>query len=225
MERIGIDARSITVKGNESRMEGRLMSLAQLPLRLTTGAFVLNSGIGKLSLSDEDAEGLQQMAANGVPVLADMSPAAFRRFIAFTEIGVGAAQLIPKVPGWLAGSALSAFSAGLLNMYLNTPGMTQEDGVRPSSDGTAVAKDVWMLGAGLSVIVDSAVNTTGRRKKAAKRRVAKIHDAKDQKVEAIHSARDEQQKVLHDAAEAAREERKAARKAARSARKEAQKAA
>ncbi|HIY85666.1 MAG TPA: hypothetical protein H9822_04370 [Candidatus Yaniella excrementavium] len=201
------------------------MSLAQLPLRLTTGAFVLNSGIGKLSLSDEDAEGLQQMAANGVPVLADMSPAAFRRFIAFTEIGVGAAQLIPKVPGWLAGSALSAFSAGLLNMYLNTPGMTQEDGVRPSSDGTAVAKDVWMLGAGLSVIVDSAVNTTGRRKKAAKRRVAKIHDAKDQKVEAIHSARDEQQKVLHDAAEAAREERKAARKAARSARKEAQKAA
>ena len=114
------------------------MSLAQLPLRLTTGAFVLNSGIGKLSLSDEDAEGLQQMAANGVPVLADMSPAAFRRFIAFTEIGVGAAQLIPKVPGWLAGSALSAFSAGLLNMYLNTPGMTQEDGVRPSSDGTAV---------------------------------------------------------------------------------------
>src|SRR5690625_3954360 len=116
VERIGIDARSITVKGNESRMEGRLMSVAQLPLRLTTGAFVLNSGIGKLSLSDEDAEGLQQMAANGVPVLADMSPAAFRRFIAFTEIGVGAAQLIPKVPGWLAGSALSAFSAGWFGM-------------------------------------------------------------------------------------------------------------
>lgn len=201
------------------------MSLAQLPLRLTTGAFVLNSGIGKLSLSDEDAEGLQQIAANGVPVLADMSPAAFRRFIAFTEIGVGAAQLIPKVPGWLAGSVLSTFSAGLLNMYLNTPGMTQEDGVRPSSDGTAVAKDVWMLGAGLSMLVDSTVNTTSRRKKAAKRRVSKIHDAKEQKVEAIHSARDEQQKLLQNAAEAAREERKAARKAARSARKEAHKAA
>lgn len=201
------------------------MSLAQLPLRLTTGAFVLNSGIGKLSLSDEDAEGLQQMAANGVPVLADMSPAAFRRFIAFTEIGVGAAQLIPKVPGWLAGSALSAFSAGLLNMYLNTPGMTQEDGVRPSQDGTSVAKDVWMLGAGVSMIVDSTLNTSSRRKKAAKRRVEKIHDAKDQKVEAIHSARDEQQKVLQSAAEAAREERKAARKAARSARKESKKAA
>src|SRR5699024_1622364 len=126
--RIGIGSESITVKDDESRMEGRLMSLAQLPLRLTTGAFVLNSGIGKLSISDEEAEGLQQMAANGVPVLADMSPAAFRRVIAATEISVGAAQLIPKVPGWLAGSALSAFSAGLLNMYLNTPGMTQDDG-------------------------------------------------------------------------------------------------
>lgn len=197
------------------------MSLAQLPLRLTTGAFVLNSGIGKLSLSTEEAEGLQQMAANGVPVLADMSPEAFRRFIAVTEIGVGALQLIPKVPGWLAGSALSAFSAGLLNMYLNTPGMTQEDGVRPSSDGTAVAKDVWMLGAGASMIIDSMLNSTSRRKKATKRRVSKIQDAKEQKVEAIHSARDDQRQALEEAREAAIQERKAARKAARSARKAA----
>lgn len=197
------------------------MSLAQLPLRLTTGAFVLNSGIGKLSLSEEEAEGLQQMAANGVPVLADMSPEAFRRFIAVTEIGVGALQLIPKVPGWLAGSALSAFSAGLLNMYLNTPGMTQEDGVRPSSDGTAVAKDVWMLGAGASMIIDSMLNSTSRRKKATKRRVSKIQDAKEQKVEAIHSARDDQRKALEEAREAAVQERKAARKAARGARKAA----
>lgn len=200
------------------------MSLAQLPIRLTTGAFVLNSGISKLSLSDEEAEGLQQMAANGVPMLADMSPSAFRRFIAFTEIGVGAAQLIPKVPGWLAGSALSAFSAGMLNMYLNTPGMTKDDGVRPTQEGTPVAKDVWMLGAGATMIIDSMMNTTSRRKKSAKRRVAKIQDAKEQKVEAIHNAKDEQHKALETAREAVVEERKAARKAARAARKEAKKA-
>lgn len=201
------------------------MSLAQLPIRLTTGAFVLNSGISKLSLSDEEAEGLQQMAANGVPVLADMSPSAFRRFLAVTEIGVGAAQLIPKVPGWLAGSALTAFSAGMLNMYLNTPGMTREDGVRPTQEGTPVAKDSWMMGAGVSMIIDSTINTTARRKKSAKRRVAKIHNAKDQRVEAIHEARDEQQKALVSAREAAKDERKAARKAARAARKEAHKTA
>lgn len=197
------------------------MSLAQLPIRLTTGAFVLNSGISKLSLSDEEAEGLQQMASNGVPVLADMSPAAFRKFIAATEIGVGAAQLIPKVPGWFAGAALSVFSAGMLNMYLNTPGMTQDDGVRPTQEGTPVAKDIWMLGAGASMIIDSLLNTSSRRRKAAKRRAAKIHDAKEQRVEAIHSAREEQQKALDAAREAAREERKAARKAARTVRKAA----
>jgi hypothetical protein len=197
------------------------MSLAQLPLRLTTGAFVLNSGIGKLNLTTEEAEGLQEMAANGVPVLADMSPEAFRRFIAITEIGVGALQLIPKVPGWLAGSALSAFSAGLLNMYLNTPGMTQEDGVRPTQEGTSVAKDVWMLGAGASMIVDSLVNSSSRRKKAAKRRVAKIQNAKEQKVEAINSAREDQRKALQQAREAVAQERKAARKAARGVRKAA----
>ncbi len=208
------------------------MSLAQLPLRLTTGAFVLNSGIGKLNLTTEEAEGLQQMAANGVPVLADMSPEAFRRFIAVTEISVGAMQLIPKVPGWLAGSALGVFSAGLINMYLNTPGMTQDDGVRPTSEGTAVAKDIWMLGAGASMIVDSLFNSSARRKKATKRRVAKIQDAKEQKVEAIQSARDDRRKALMEARDVALEklkeardeavqERKAARKAARSARKAA----
>lgn len=201
------------------------MSLAQLPLRITTGAFVLNSGISKLSISDEEAEGLQQMASNGVPMLADMSPAAFRRFIAVTEIGVGAAQLIPKVPGWFAGAMLSAFSAGMLNMYLNTPGMTEEDGVRPTQEGTTVAKDVWMLGAGASMIVDSLLNTSARRRRAAKRRVAKIQDAKEQRVEAIHSARDEQQKAFELARQAVKDERKAARKIARNARKEATKTA
>lgn len=197
------------------------MSLAQLPLRLTTGAFVLNSGIAKLSLTDEEAEGLQQMASNGVPVLADMSPAAFRRFIAATEIGVGAAQLIPKVPGWVSGSLLGAFSLGMLNMYLNTPGMTQDDGVRPTQEGTSVAKDVWMLGAGAAMIVDSMLNTSSRRRRATKRRVAKIQDAKTEKLEAIQSARDEREKALEQVREAAREERKAARKAARGIRKEA----
>src|SRR5699024_12005493 len=104
-----------------------------------------------------------------VPVLADMSPPAFRRVIAATELSVGAAPLFPKVPGWLAGSALSAFSAGLLNMYLNTPGMTQDDRGRPTPDGTAVAKDVWMLGAGVSMVGDSLTNASSRRKKAVKR--------------------------------------------------------
>ena len=29
---------------------------------------------------------------------------------------------------------------------------TQEDGIRPTQEGTAVAKDVWLVGAGLSLL-------------------------------------------------------------------------
>ena len=36
-------------------------------------------------------------------------------------------------------------------MYARTPGMTKEDGIRPSQQGTALAKDVWMLGIGLGL--------------------------------------------------------------------------
>ena len=102
-------------------------------------------------------------------------------------------------------------------MYLNTPGMTQEDGVRPTQEGTSIAKDSWLLGAGASMIVDSLVNTSSRRKRAAKRKVAKIQHAKEQKVEAIHSAREDQRKALQEARQAVVQERKAARKARKAA--------
>lgn len=40
-------------------------------------------------------------------------------------------------------------------MYLNTPGMTEEGSqIKPSQDGTAVAKDVWLVGAGLTLLID-----------------------------------------------------------------------
>ena len=50
---------------------------------------------------------------------------------------------------------LIAFSAGLLGLYARTPGMTREDGIRPSRQGTALAKDVWMLGIGLGLTLDA----------------------------------------------------------------------
>jgi len=33
--------------------------------------------------------------------------------------------------------------------------MTKKDGIQPSQQGTALAKDVWMLGIGLGLIVDA----------------------------------------------------------------------
>jgi hypothetical protein len=39
-------------------------------------------------------------------------------------------------------------------MYLKTPGMTLEDGIRPSPQGTALAKDIWMLGIAAALVLD-----------------------------------------------------------------------
>ncbi len=59
------------------------------------------------------------------------------------------------VPAAVAGTALVAFSAGLLGLYLRTPGMRQ--GLRPTQQGTAIAKDVWLLGIGAGLVVDDIV--------------------------------------------------------------------
>lgn len=65
------------------------------------------------------------------------------------------------MPPAVAGAALTGFSAGLLGLYLRTPGMRQEGSLAPTQDGTALAKDVWLVGAGLSLVVDAL--TDGRR--------------------------------------------------------------
>ena len=130
------------------------MSLAAAPARVITGLYLINSGLGKRNLPVEAAEGLRDMGAVGVPQLADVDPKTFGTALAYGEIALGAAMLVPAVPGWIAGAGLGAFSAGLLNMYRKTPGMTV-DGIRPTQEGTAVAKDVFMLGIAGTLILDS----------------------------------------------------------------------
>ncbi|MEX3565827.1 hypothetical protein [Micrococcus endophyticus] len=187
------------------------MSIVQIPLRLASGAFILNSGLNKRNISEEQAAGMRDMGAQGVPYLAKLTPAQFKNFIVATEVGTGAALLAPFVPGWLAGSALTAFSGGLMSMYLNTPAMTEKDGVRPSQEGTGVAKDVFLVGSGLAIAADSVANRSGKRRKAAKKRAARIGNARDAKVQAIRDAQDEKVAAIH----AARDEQVAALREAR----------
>ncbi len=42
----------------------------------------------------------------------------------------------------------------LLGLYLRTPGMREEGSLRPSAQGLAVAKDVWLLGIGLGLVIE-----------------------------------------------------------------------
>lgn len=125
------------------------------PGRLATGAFILNSGIGKWSADEETAARLHGMATGTYPFLQNIKPADFAKLLSAGEIALGAALLLPVVPAALAGAGLTAFSGALLGMYLRTPGLRRERSLRPSQQGVPLAKDVWMLGVGLGLLADA----------------------------------------------------------------------
>src|SRR5690606_25416118 len=99
---------------------------------------------------------MQGMAAQGVPPLGKLTPEQFAKFLSYGEIAVGAGLLLPFVPTRLAGLALAGFSGSLVAMYLRTPGMTESDGVRPTQEGTAVAKDSWMLAIAAALVLQGS---------------------------------------------------------------------
>jgi hypothetical protein len=132
------------------------------PGRIASGAFILNSGLGKWSADEETAARLHGMAAGTYPFLAKLKPKDFARLLSAGEIALGAALLLPVVPDALAGAGLTAFSAALLGMYARTPGMRREGGVRPTRQGVPLAKDVWMLGIGLGLVIDALTDRPAR---------------------------------------------------------------
>lgn len=130
------------------------VKLGHLPQRMVTGAFILNSGISKLSMDEEAAKQTHGFAAGTYPFLAKLKPQDFVRLLAGTEIALGSALLVPIVPSALAGAGLAAFSGGLLGLYVRTPGMRREGTPFPTEQGIALAKDVWMAGIGLGLVID-----------------------------------------------------------------------
>ena len=130
------------------------IKLRQLPPRIAAGAFILNSGIGKLSADEKTAAQLHGFAAGSYPFLNKVKPEDFVRALAVSEIALGAALLIPVVPAAIAGAGLTAFSGGLLGLYARTPGMRKEGSPLPTQEGIPLAKDVWLAGIGLGLLID-----------------------------------------------------------------------
>ncbi len=129
----------------------------QLPQRLATGAYILHSGLDKWRGSPQQAEGVHGTAAGAYPFLANIPPTTFLRALAVGEIAVGSLLLLPFVPNRVAGTALTGFSGALVGMYLLTPEMRRPASVWPSPKGIAVSKDVWMLGIGAGLVLDSVI--------------------------------------------------------------------
>jgi hypothetical protein len=127
----------------------------QVPLRVVTGAFILNSGLAKRRVDREKAKQLQGFASTAYPQVEDQPADEFVRDLSTAEIALGAALLIPAVPSALAGLALTGFSGSLLRLYWLTPGMHEDGDPRPSDQGIPLAKDVWMFGIGLALVLGS----------------------------------------------------------------------
>lgn len=126
-----------------------------IPGRLSTGAYILHSGLEKWNGDEQRAEALHGMAAGAFPFLKDVPATTFLRVLSGTEIAVGAALLCPLVPGALAGLALTGFSSGLVAMYARTPPLRKPGSIWPTQAGIGVSKDVWMLGIGLGMLTDA----------------------------------------------------------------------
>jgi uncharacterized membrane protein YphA (DoxX/SURF4 family) len=127
----------------------------QLPLRLATGAYILNSGIGKRAPNEERAKRLKAQAELVSPQFAAMEPLAFQQLLSRAEIALGVALLVPFLPSRLVGAALAVFSGSLLRMYWKNPEFHPPGDPRPSPPGIAVSKDVWMFAIALALILGS----------------------------------------------------------------------
>lgn len=135
------------------------MKWRHVPQRVAAGAFILNSGIGKLSADEETAKQLHGFATGTYPFLAKLKPEDFVKLLAGTEIALGAALLLPFVPSGVAGAGLTAFSGGLLGLYVRTPGMRKDGTPLPTQQGIPLAKDVWMAGIGLGLVIDDLTDS------------------------------------------------------------------
>ena len=137
---------------------GMAARLRRAPGRLATGAFILNSGLGKLNGTEDTAKAVHGMAAGAYPPLARIPPTTFLKLLAVGELTIGGALLTPVVPPAAAGAALSGFAGSLLGMWWRTPGMHPAGSVRPTQAGVPIAKDVWMLAIGVGLVVDAVLS-------------------------------------------------------------------
>ena len=129
--------------------------LWHVPVRLATGAFILNSGLSKRNADEATAEHLHGFATTAFPQFADTPPQQFAKMLSTGEMAVGAALLAPVVPTGVAGLALGAFSGMLGRLYWRAPGIHEEGSLRPTADGIPLAKDSWMLAIAAALVLDA----------------------------------------------------------------------
>jgi hypothetical protein len=151
------------------------ITLSEIGPRISAGAFILNSGLGKRDADEATAAGLHGFASGTYPFLKNVDPKTFAKALSYGEIAVGTALLTPFVPTAVAGAVLTAFSGGLLGLYLNTPGMRKPGSLAPTQEGLTVAKDVWLLGIGVGLLTRGTIDREPRRMRKAAKTLARAN--------------------------------------------------
>jgi uncharacterized membrane protein YkgB len=134
--------------------------LRNIPTRLAAGGFILNSGLEKWHASEEQAKGMHAMASDAYPFLANVEPPKFLKALSIAEIATGAIVALPIIPNKIAGAALTAFSGGLVGLYLRTPDLHKPGSILPNQAGIALSKDIWMLGIGIGLLAENGTGTS-----------------------------------------------------------------
>lgn len=137
---------------------------AQYVARLFPGLFFIDAGLGKFNADKETADYLQGFASVGMPLAKKVDSKTFTKALSVAEMATGAALVAPFVPNRVAGAALTAFSAGFMSLYLRAPGMHKEGSLSPTQDGLALAKDSWILGVGVALLLSEDGKNTRARK-------------------------------------------------------------
>jgi hypothetical protein len=130
---------------------GLPITLPEIAPRISAGAFILHSGLSKRGVDAEAAAAMHGFAAGTYPFLKSVPPQQFVQGLSTGEIALGAMLLAPFVPTAVGGAALTVFSAGLLGLYVKTPGMRKPGSLAPTEQGMSIAKDSWLLGIGIGL--------------------------------------------------------------------------
>lgn len=132
---------------------GLPLKFSDLPMRLAAGAFILNSGLAKRGADEGTVAWLHETAQNAFPFLSEIEREKFVTYLSAAEIALGSALVAPIVPSKLAGLGLTAFGGALTYMYWRNEAWHKEGSPAPTAEGTGYAKDVFLLGIGLSLLL------------------------------------------------------------------------
>jgi uncharacterized membrane protein YphA (DoxX/SURF4 family) len=146
---------------------GRRIKLRHIPPRVTTGAYILHSGLEKWKGDENTAGYIHAMAAGAIPPIKSIPAPTFLKILAGAETALGAALLNPFIPTKVVGLGLTTFAGSLLTMYLRTPSLHKPGSIWPTQQGIGVSKDVWMAGIGLSFLIDSGKGKRDYKKELA----------------------------------------------------------